>query len=597
MAFMIRLLQLAFLLAFFPIAMGASAEQPDEAPPALSQEHITLFLNGSLRSGRLVYPPSDKEFRLKLDSGGAIVAFPWDQLDGIESHRVRQMYGMDTPANPAPGDGVEGVRFSLEGARVLEGLRLEKQDKHGFKAIKTAYMPLILVPESIIVAAQSVQRPRAAFYTPLEIYDQWMLERPPGHDDAAAQLEMARRCAGIGLYDKAQLHLDCAATIDPRTKENTAEFRRDIVRNQTEQEALLLYYRILGAKRSGDYADALDALDALHRCFPNSELKTRIDPLRLELEAANEEDKVRRVVSMSYAVADQLIRRRVTTRVKIDAKGNVLPTVPGKVVTTKKGDVFLGTVKSNDESGLTLKNGNNEITIAPDQILKVRDADIADGGREADPALDDLKAWVADTRSPSGLKMQMLQRLAELTNLHLERVRQIFDARLTASTVYENGSTRKTVSYASAHDTHYGIASWLREGAKIGPINPADDPAAQKDKSPTKSGYVGVGNFTPPPSSDEETIKLTRSDDPLVWWSVQNIESRFWFVKSFAGEKVFAGMDVQKPACKFCGGRGYLPIVSTGGGGGKASTKDTGVFERRCEDCKGLGVEFKIVYH
>jgi hypothetical protein len=588
-------LQRAVIMALFLPSLAALAGEADDV--ALSQEHVTLFIGGGLRSGRLVYPAGDKAFRLKLDGGGALVDFAWDQLDGIELQRIRKMYGMDAPAQAAPGDGVEGVRFTLEGSRSLEGLRLVKQDKPGFKAIKTANMPLILVPEAVIVSEQAVQRPRAQFYNPHEIYEQWIFEKPPEHNDAAAQLEMARRCAAIGLYDKAQLHLDCAAVIDPRTKENTAEFRRDMVRNQTEQEALLLYYRILGAKRSGDYADALDALDALHRCFPNSELKTRIEPLRMELEAANEEDKVRRVVSMAYPVADQLIRRKVTTRVKVDDKGRALPTVPGKAVTTKKGDVFLGEMVSSDASGITLKNGNNQITILPEEILKIRDTDFSAGGQEADPDLDDLRAWVTDLRSPNGLKMQMLRRLSELTNLPLERVRQIFDARLTAASVYENGSTRKTVSYATAHDARYGVASWLREGSKIGPINPEDDPENQKDKSATKSGYVGIGNFKPAPSNDEEIAQTCKSDEPTVWWGVQNIETRFIYTKSLAGEKVFARMDVQKPACRYCGGRGYVRVYRTGSASSKARDDGIKSIEKRCEACKGMGVEFKIVYH
>ena len=588
-------LVLAYVLPLISFAFSPyncrAADDGDSV--ALGQEHITLYANGVLRSGRLVFPATENGFRLKLDGGGAIVDFKWELLDGIERSRLMRTYGLEAQTPDAIGDLADGVRFTLEGNRILEGLRSPKQDKPGFKALKTGTMPLILVPESAILSEEAVQRPRTAFYSGQEIYEQWMLERPPGHNDASAHMDMARRCAKFGLFERARFHLDCAATIDKRTKETTADFRRDVVRKETEQEAQQLYFRVMAARRGGDFADALEALDTLSRCFPNSELRSHLDPLRAELEAASDDEKAHRVVSLSYAVADEMIRRKVSTRVKVDAKGQPIPTKPGKIVTTKNGDVVIGAIENLDaNSGMTLKYGNNHITILPGEILKIRDTDIADGDHEADAPLDDLKAWVTDLRSPNGLKMQMLQRLAEIANLPMAKVKQTFDARLNSTMLYDKGDMKRTQSYATAHDTQYGVTSWLREGSKIGQMNPEDEERYKaimnggKNKSATTAGYTGDFKMTEL-NNNQEAMLTTMSDEPAIWWTAQSMDSKFNYVKSLAGEKVFAAMEIQKPPCKFCAGRGYNRIVGT----------DGHVTERRCEGCKGMSVMFKIVFH
>jgi hypothetical protein len=586
---------LIIVTLFLTSALLASEASNDATAQnvALGDQRVTLSVNGTLRTGRLVVPGSKTDFRLKLDgAGGGIVTYAWDQVDEIDRHRVQHLLGMDTEARGGFGKTVTGTRFTLQDSRYVEGLRQERQDKPGFKAIKTGTMPLVLIPEALIVSEENVERPQSAFYTGTEIYEQWIFENPPGPKDAAAHLAMARRCAAAGLYDKARLHLDCAAVIDPRTVEPNVPLRREVVRNETEEQAMGLYLQLLSQQRGGDFFGALDTLDTLKRCFPNSELKSRWEPLRVDLESAKEDEQARRIVSMSYAVADHLIRRKVTTHIQVDEKGNPVPARPGKVVITQQGDVLKGVLDPTTAVSadmLVLKDGEHTISIAKKDILKIRDEDLSIGVREADPALEDLQAWVRDVRGPDGLKMTMINRLAELTGLPSSRVKQLFDARLVVGSVYENGAMKRSVSYAAPHDVKYGIASWLREGAKVAPLPEWEQnelSAKTRDKGPTHNGYVG--EFKPAaPGSDVEAQKISKSDDPAIWWSVQNIETRFSYVKSFAAEKVFVVTDVQKPACKYCGGRGFVQIIDS-------STEKR---EMRCLCCKGMSAEFKITYH
>ena len=46
---------------------------------------------------------------------------------------------------------------------------------------------------------------------------------------------------------------------------------------------------------------------------------------------------VKKVVMMSYSVAVDLVQRRLTSKVKVYEKGNPVPTIPGKLVTTRHG--------------------------------------------------------------------------------------------------------------------------------------------------------------------------------------------------------------------------------------------------------------------
>lgn len=584
-----------FTLAVLCIASLLPLAHSEEV--AVGEEKVSLFISGAVRSGRLVFPPDENSFRLKLENN-SLIEYKWDQLDNTERQRIKRMYGLEKPKTSTSGavKTISGTRYMLDTGRVVEGIHLPLRDRDGMLAIRTATMPLILLPDKAVVMEEPVERPETDFYSAKEIYERWMQEAPPGNDDAPAHLRMAHRCAELELHDMALLHIESAILIEPRVAETNKTFRQETARLSMEQHALQLYQRLLREERGGDFFAALETLDRLNRGFPHSELKTQWDPLRARIEAGTREELDERVVRMSYTVALQLIRNKLNSKVKLDAKGNVVPVQPGKQIVTRAGDVFRGTLESTESgTSVTISDGTHVTTIQESDIGSITDVDLSVAAKEADPTLDEIKDWIRDVKRPDGLKMQIIDRIAQVLKIRKTQARDIFEQRAKESRLYKDGTLSVTKqSHAVTHEATYGIASWLRDGAKILPDPEAELNAqtssarSTSGRSSKKSDFAGAGQFTPPPPNDEElAAEISKTDDPLKWWSVQRYDTKLAFAQAYAAEKVFTFLSDERPACRNCGGKGLLRIISATG---------SGETTRRCPNCKGMGFEYKVLY-
>ena len=74
--------------------------------------------------------------------------------------------------------------------------------------------------------------------------------------------------------------------------------------------------------RGSDFFSALDHLQQLDRSFKNSDLKSRWDALRPQIEAGSKTEINKKVVFMSYRVASDLVQKKLFTKLRIDEKGN-----------------------------------------------------------------------------------------------------------------------------------------------------------------------------------------------------------------------------------------------------------------------------------
>jgi hypothetical protein len=277
-------------------------------------------------------------------------------------------------------------------------------------------------------------------------------------------------------------------------------------------------------------------------------------------------------------VALDLIRDEISRRVKIDAKGNVVPSIPGKLVTTKHGDIFRGTLISSDDSGLTILEGNMTLTIDHKDILAIKDVDLSVGVREAPLSFDDVKEFITDTRRTDGLKMRMLANVAKRLKVSVKEVADLFDTRTVANGKYNGDHVVSDPKFSSFHDATYDKGSWLRDGAKPLPLIP--DSGDVRTLHPRNSRGGAYGPLAKPVEDPE------LSDDPNIWWANQSTETKFNILRAFAAEKVFKAKDVIEQRCTDCGGAG---TVTVSGPGGHPVTY-------RCPRCRGVKVLYKILY-
>src|SRR4029077_5916378 len=99
-------------------------------------------------------------------------------------------------------------------------------------------------------------------------------------------------------------------------------------------------------------------------------------------------------------------------------------------------------------------------------------------------------------------------------------------------------------SHAITHEASYGIASWLRDGAKIVP-EPDQTPVQNSSSKQSKESFAGL--FVPAPPTDEElAAEISKSDDPVKWWSVQRMETKIAFAQAYAAEKLFTFMSEER---------------------------------------------------
>ncbi len=147
--------------------------------------------------------------------------------------------------------GRQNTRLSTSG-KYIEGFREPDHDRPGLLALRSANS-LLMIPKNDIVNEEQFERYESEFFSAQEVYDRRMQEKPPGSNDAAAHLAMARWASGIGLYGKAIEHLEQAKIIDPRTEERNQDFRAELYQKNANQQAQNLFDLMLLEMRGSDY--------------------------------------------------------------------------------------------------------------------------------------------------------------------------------------------------------------------------------------------------------------------------------------------------------------------------------------------------------
>ena len=538
-------------------------------------EEVSVTVAGKTVQGLMVLPATEKGFALKNQD--AFLYFRWEQLEPQEKQRVQKLCGLK-PADQAKkafGKEINALRLTLKNGRAMEGLPLPGRDRPGEKAFKTTALAVLYVPERDIEKSETFTARESDFFTPLEFYERALLEKPPGKDDAAAQLEFARLAADLELFDQALKQLDCAELIDARTAERNKPFRQELAGKQAGRRALELYNQVLRDQAAGDFFAALDKLDLLDRNFPNSELRTRWQPLRPILEAGAKSSLAKQAVQMSYNLADEILKHYAASKARVDEKGNLVAALPGKQVTTRLGRVFLGVLKSQDPDGDTvIVSGDTLLTIKTEDIAMLQDVDLSVAAKEVERSWEEMKNFVSDAQGPGGLKAQMIARIAKVVKTPEAKVREIFDGRLQKAASYENGRVIQAPVYASVHSASYGVGTWLREGSKIMPSQAAPAPVR-----------VGLnGQPIAQPAAESENPDTT--DDPEVWWKHQHAETKLAILRALCGEKVFQAKAVEKIPCKDC----------AGAGGFNGTDQNGAPIFKRCPACRGMGIMIKVSY-
>jgi len=572
--------------------------EPDRIP---DQEEV-IIIGGQPTPGRLVLPCTETEFRFKLKDTGDVLALRWADLPEDERKRVQKLYGMEVRDDKLVfGDKITGVKLLLKSGKAIKGLPVPERARPGKVVLRTAAAQAMEVAENEIESKENYEAYESEYFSATEVYQKRVLAKPPGDKDAPAHLEMAQWCAKIGLYSTALQHLAMAKTIDPQMGERNKDLEAQIQLEDAKQRVNSLYLRMVSAMNGQDYITAGYILDQLDRNFPNSEMKTRWEGLRPKIEAGMKTDLVRKVIMMSYTVASDLIQRRLGSKVRVDEKGNPVPTIPGKQVTTRHGLLFRGTLVSG-EAGQDMvlmcgDKGEEKVTIAAKEVMEVQDIDLAKSFGQVNQTWDELKEYVADANRPDGLKMQMVAKISGYLKEAEAKVKEIFDTRLAREAkVDDQGLYTRTSTYVTLHDAYYGLGSWLREGSRPAPLTEAEQANLQNNQRGQRNrGGVGQNQWRrglgandlqrrQRQNDPQEDPNLT--DDPAVWWSAQTYQVQYNTLMAIAAEKVFAAKQVIEMQCSNCRGTGFIEVLGAGGN----------LEPHRCPQCRGMGKWFRIQY-
>ena len=569
-----------------PAPKAAGAEQP-KTPESIAKDEVSateevIVVAGMPTPGRPVLPADETQFSFKLSATGDVITLRWVDLPEEERQRVQRICGLQIEGERRRiGEKVTGYRYVLQSGKSIIGLPIPERDRPGRAAIRTASSPLLELVESDIRSRQPTECYEGDFYSLAELYARQLLKKRLSEKDAAGHVAMAQWAAGVGLYSKALDHLAMAAVIDPRMKEHNREFEAQVVAGERKQRADCIYTSMVIAKNGRDFVTASRLLDTLKRNFQDSDLRSRWEGLSKEIEDGVRAITAEKVVHVSYTMAGELIQEKMRVKVGVDGNNNLVPVVPGKQVTTRHGHVFRGVPESGGGGAdMVLQCEKLKVTIAAKDIVNVQDIDLSVPTRLVNPAYDELRDFVIDTKRPDGLKAQMIARISQQLKVAEATVKEIFEGRAVREAIYKDGVLTANRCYAFSHDVSYGIGSWLREGAKPVPLT-EDQRKLYANRN--WNGLAIRNNAVPSKKLDpNEDPELT--DDPAVWWKYQTPNVQYAVLLAMAGEKVFSGK-VRKRECAHCDG-GQIQV-----------TTDTDKVEKyRCAPCRGMGVRFDVTY-
>ncbi len=144
----------AALLAGALFASALAGETPQAAPPADSgaaADEIIIIIKGQLIRGRPIPSATETEFQIKLADTGDVMRLRWADLEEAERRRVQKLYGIEVvDGRRVFGEKIIGVRYHLENNKTIAGFPIPERDLAGYKALKTATSPLLLIPVSEI---------------------------------------------------------------------------------------------------------------------------------------------------------------------------------------------------------------------------------------------------------------------------------------------------------------------------------------------------------------------------------------------------------------------------------------------------------------
>jgi hypothetical protein len=318
-------------------------------------------------------------------------------------------------------------------------------------------------------------------------------------------------------------------------------------------------------------------MDQLSRNFPGSKYQSRVDRIRPEIEAGMKASLAKAVVQLSYPVAGDLLQQRLSRKIPVDERNNIVPAIPGKQVTTRHNQVLRGTLERVESNGdMVLQCKDTTVTIAAKEIMMVQDVNLAVAYKYVNPLFEDLKDYVTDLNRPDGLKKEMIASIAQKLKQPEAAVQEIFEKRLAVQAVInDQGQVTKTPTYATVHDSAYGRGSWLREGSKPAALTPFDAGRPQR-----RIGQPANAQPQPDPNANPDL-----TDDPEVWWKYQHAETQLAALRAMAAEKLFSAT-ASSDACPNCQGAGAISV--TGGGGN--------LEPHRCPYCRGIGKLYKVTY-
>ncbi|MCZ7649535.1 MAG: zinc finger-like domain-containing protein [Planctomycetota bacterium] len=544
----------ALALCLWPaVLFGASTG----ADPAAHFEipDVTVVIRSEPYNGTLLRPATDEGFHFRLNETKDRMFFRWSSLEAAERRRVQKLLGVEVheEGRLVFGKELECVRLHLKSGKSVEGCEVPERAYLGYRCLKNATQ-VVQIPKAEVLKEEKLTKRESEIYAATDIYDRLMLERPPGLDSARDQLEFSRRCGEMGLYDRAIDHLRMAEAVDPRVKETSKEYYEELLNKHADKEAEKLYLSLLRDYYGGSYERALDKIELLKSNFPNSPYYTKVDGLSPQIEKEYLADFSKNVIRMYYTLTLDLIREQLSKRVPVDAKGRMLPTLPGKLVTTTKNHIFRGKLLAETADTLTLQDGEMRVDIPKKYIMTLRDVDLSAQGaaRMEGPTFAYMKRYVTDKNG--GLGKDLLKRIAQALRSKEERVKDAWEGRFNRTAKYDGTQVVKTPIYTTLHTADYGPGAWLRDGSGV----------------PEPEGNTFADN----------------SDDPEVWWRAQPSGVREQVLKAFAAEALFRVKSQFGDTCSQCGGRGVMEIFNTQG-----STAYT-----RCPACRGRGAARVINY-
>ncbi|MBI3829837.1 MAG: hypothetical protein HY291_09985 [Planctomycetes bacterium] len=556
----------AVLLAACACLVVRAEEGPGERPwtDRLADQNVTLVVADETYNGFLVPPPTDAAFRFKLAETGDTIAIRWSSLAPEERKRVQKFFGIAVEDGRLVwGAKVKGVRLRLKSGKSVAGLECPERAQPGRRCLKsaTAYY---------FVGAEDVEKEEPAefsesdVYNAKEYYERKLFERPPG-EDAAAHEELARLCATIGYYEKAVEHYEIEKLIDPRCEERVHALREEAAKKFSEQLAEKLYLQILADKLGGDFASALKKMEAFGRNFSESEYRTRVESLRAEVEKGFQESFSKQIVTMYYYQMGVLIRERMAKKLRLDAQGRPVPLEPGKQIATTHGHVLRGRLLEDTPEHVEIQSGDTKIEIKRKEIMAMTDCDLSEAAGAIDPTFAELKAYVTNE---DDLGKDLAVRIAKLLHLDEQQVRDTWQSRFNALATYDDGVLKKTPIFVVRQTAHFGVGSWLCDGAK--------EIMRQKFGEPPPVAKRPANDLNNDPEA---------SDDPEQWWKAQSSETKYEMLRAFAGMKLFRMKNLRIDPCPDCAGKGFHEILTPEG------KKDV-----LCLTCRGLQALFKVEF-